>query len=133
MEVLSLPPGLKALLRDSGIGTVEEVLPGGHLDDVDEALTAIGLFRVRPLMIRDWQIYYSRSRGETFSSLAKIFSLSPEGARLAFYKVKVTLESEMKVREVLDSGLAARAHRSSRSVFDPGKYSPSRTMKQMEF
>jgi hypothetical protein len=124
METLSLSPRLKSSLSGTGLETVEDVLRWRHervavsgesngdlsadLEQIDDALNAVGLFRAAPLLPRNWAIYHRRTHGATFSSLAKIYSLSPAGARVAFYKVKETLDSELKNRKVFCGELATR-------------------------
>jgi hypothetical protein len=120
LEALALSAGLKTILRNRGLKTVEEVLRWRHswteslnapqieFEEIDRALTAIGLFRAAPLPLRNWDIYHRRRQGATFSVLAQAYSLSPAGARVAFCKVQQTLESEMRNGKVFDGELATK-------------------------
>lgn len=120
VAVLPLSSHLMTSLHESGVETIEDLLrwrheqralsgtPGAALDAIDHALNSIGLFRAAPLPPRNWDIYNRRRRGATFSSLARKHSLSPAGARVAFYKVQETLESELKVRDVFGGQLATK-------------------------
>jgi hypothetical protein len=120
IEILALPAELRVLFWEQGLDTVEDLLrwksenrrastiTRDQLERIDDSLAAVGLFGASPISPRNWEIYYKRVRGASFSSLSKVYSLSPAAVRVIYYKVEDTLAYERKTREMFGSGLSTR-------------------------